>query len=351
MVKLMHKLLEAADNGKFCRVLLVDFSKAFDRIDHNILIRKMIEMEIPNWLTKWTAGFLTNRWQRVKYKNIVSEWKQVGSGVPQGTKFGPLGFIILINSMSADMKFVDDSTLYEIISNTNDSSLSDRGQELADWSKAHNMILNPTKTVEMRVNFKKGEHEWPSVIIDNITINQITSTKLLGFHINDHLNWNNHIDDMLRKANKRLHVVRLLLHAGINKNGIINFFNACIRSVLEYGTPVWNFGITSQQETNIESIQRRFLKMMDNISPYDHDYDYTALLQKYKLKSLTERRTEMCKALFLKIASDPDHPIAQLIPRRTHQRNLRSETNFVTPNCRTARFLNSFIPSSTLLFR
>jgi ribonuclease P/MRP protein subunit RPP40 len=158
MVKLVDDLLKAADNGLCSRILMLDFSKAFERIDHSILIRKLLAMEVPIWLCKWISGFLSERHQRVKYKGVCSSWKQIGTGVPQGTKFGPVGFIVLINDMVADLKFVDDSSLIEILRDPGQCTLVERVDALMTWASIHKMKLNPKKTTKIRICFKKLNH-------------------------------------------------------------------------------------------------------------------------------------------------------------------------------------------------
>jgi exonuclease III len=145
MIKLIDELLSAADKGKISRLLMIDFAKAFDRIDHTILINKLLSMGVPIWLCKWVAGFLSNRLQRVKYNGYYSDWKVIGSGVPQGTKFGPIGFIVLINNISADMIYVDDSSLVEVLNDPTESILNIRANDLATWATEHKMKLNAKK--------------------------------------------------------------------------------------------------------------------------------------------------------------------------------------------------------------
>ena len=112
-------------------------------------------MGVPIWLWNWVKGFLSNRRQRVKYRNNYSQWQTISSGIPQGTKFGPIGFNVLVNLMVADIKIVKDSTLLEKLRNSENSVMATRGQALSDWAKEHKMLLNAMKTVEMRISFKK----------------------------------------------------------------------------------------------------------------------------------------------------------------------------------------------------
>ena len=104
LVHLIHQWLAATESLRtVVRSCLIDFSKAFDRIDHNILLHKLQLLNVPPVLLNWCAHFLRDRQLRVKLGNSISTWKPVQAGVPQGTKIGPVFFLVMINDLSATL--------------------------------------------------------------------------------------------------------------------------------------------------------------------------------------------------------------------------------------------------------
>ena len=119
LVRLIHEWLQAAETPKVViRSCLIGFSKAFDRIDHNILIHKLCLLNVPPILLNWCASLLQDRSQRVKLGHVRCWRKSINAGVPQGTKLGLLFFPIMINDLSTFLpiyKYIDDCTIFEVV--------------------------------------------------------------------------------------------------------------------------------------------------------------------------------------------------------------------------------------------
>ena len=100
LVDILHHWHLALDKFSSIRVVFIDFAKAFDHIDHSVVVRKMLDLGISSVIVRWLCSFLSHRQQRVKLSYFVSEWLTLRGGMPQGSFLGPLVFLILINDLT-----------------------------------------------------------------------------------------------------------------------------------------------------------------------------------------------------------------------------------------------------------
>ena len=191
LVDLYHHWLEALDSRQrqYIRVLFLDYAKAFDHIDHNILLNKLASYGIPDFLLQWIRGFLTVRQQRVRMgQDLFSDWLHIHGGVPQGTRLGPILFVIMINDLKTicpTYKYVDDTTIYEVCKPNTTSNLQEAVDTALIWSTENNMKLNPKKTHEMVIDFGKARAQPRPLQIAGSNIETVSQSKLLGIIISN----------------------------------------------------------------------------------------------------------------------------------------------------------------------
>ena len=336
LIKLIHQVLQGLEGKQtYARILLVDFSKAFDHIDHRILLEKLKANGMPPLLTAWQQNFLTGRTQRVKLGKTTSQWLGITGGVPQGTLSGPEDFLNMLDDLKTsvdDVKYMDDATLVEICSDGEESQLQSAASEIEQWASSNNMKLNSKKTKELLIHFGNNPPKVPPIIVNEEPIERVSSTKLLGCIINDKLSWENHISDTVNKASQRLHLLRELKRAGLCPAQLCTAYVSLVRSKAEYACQVWSTSLTEEQSDQLEAIQRRALKIISPTLPY------ADALKQHHLQPLKQRREELCYRLF-KQMQDPSHKLNKLLPKPTvHRHNLRHVKDYPLPLVRTQRF-------------
>ena len=295
LVDLLHHWHQALDRNQTIRAVFIDYAKAFDHVDHSIVIRKLIKLGVPNILVKWICSFLQDRYQRVKLSNIFSNWLSLNGGMPQGSWLGPLTFIVLIDDLSTGClmhKFVDDTTLSEIIGKDAVSQMETFFGDVLDWSALNLMNINITKTKEMIVGANANPP--PQLVYSNETIERVLCYKLLGVLIDSNLKWDNHVDSMCSKASARLHFLVQLKRNGATVKDMLHFYETVIRSVLEYACPAWHSSLTVDQSSRIEAIQRRSFKVI-----YGSSSHYENVCHDNSHALLSSRREFLCERFFL----------------------------------------------------
>ena len=151
----------------------------------------------------------------VKLRTCKSNWEEIEAGVPQGTKVGPLFFLIVVNDLSSELplnKYIDDCSVSEVvrISELDASKLQQEIDNVTQWSGANNMKLNVKKTKDFTVSFLHNQPSVEPLIVDNQTLEVVNTTILLGVYLTSDLKWTTHIRHICSKASKCLYALRIL---------------------------------------------------------------------------------------------------------------------------------------------
>ena len=337
-------------NGAIARAVLFDFKKAFDLIDHHILCEKLLYYDLPPWVIHWIKSFLTNRQQRVKLsQDCFSEWGPIPAGVPQGTKLGPWLFAIMINDIKVNggamlWKYVDDTTISEIIPRGQLGGIQAVVDDLSSQSQRERFKLNEAKCKELRISFAKNSQDnLDPIVVNNKNLEVIPTAKLLGLTISSNLKWNAHVSEIVSKAASRLFLLRQFKRACSEPNELLCFYRTCIRPVAEYACQAYHNSLPAYLSDDLERIQRRALRI---IYPF---CSYREALTLSGLTSLKSRRESLTTRLFKEILEDPNHNLHGLLPPMNETiRSLRQKRTFSIPRCKTKRYQSSFIIANAL---
>ena len=182
LVDITHHRHSAVDKDQLVRIVSVDFAKAFDHVDYNILVSSMRSLGLSDIIIRWMCAYLQGRHQRVKIGDVLSDWLPVIARMPQGSYLGPLTFIMLINGLeAADVthKYVDDTTLTEFLNQASTSRMQLHVDELTGQATNVGMIINVKKTREMLTG-RELKISMPPVVLNSQPIQRLDTFKLLG---------------------------------------------------------------------------------------------------------------------------------------------------------------------------
>ena len=192
------------------RILVVDFSSAFNTIQPHILANKLVSyFGLDNHLVLWSIGFLTNRLQRVFVNGCFAELSLTCTGSPQGCVLSPLLYILYTDDCRSNhlnrflVKFADDSALLSLLQGS-EQYHGPALTEFVDWCDNSYLDLNVTKTKEMIVDFRRQEHSPGKTIIHNNEVEIVSKYKYLGTIFDDKLKWDDNTEEIVKKGQQRL---------------------------------------------------------------------------------------------------------------------------------------------------
>lgn len=326
-------------------VIYTDFSKAFDRIDHCILLNKLENFGFSADLLLFFKSYLSDRKQFVIYNGFKSSIFTASSGVPQGSNLGPLLFLLFVNDLCSEIDcqkllFADDLKIFQSISSVDDCIvLQSELDKVQNWCNFNNLNLNAAKCKIVTYTKKQSRYEH-NYNIDGTVLDRQNSIKDLGIIFDSQLSFTQHINNKSSEATKMLGFIIRNCKTFTNILALKVLYFSYVRSKLEYGSIVWN-PYYSVHKLTIEKVQRKFLKFLsyktDGIYP-ERGFDHAILLDIFKFDSLEMRRccsslTFLYKLLHNKI----DCPIivSQIpfnVPRPHSRQNLTFYCNLARTN-------------------
>lgn len=290
-------------------VIYTDFSKAFDRIDHSILLNKLAVLNIDLISLKWIASYLFNRKQYVRVANFCSDIFNVTSGVPQGSHIGPVLFNLFINDVvncfnfANCLMYADDLKIYATIKSISDcDKFQDDVDRFGDWSHDNKLLLNVKKCKLMTFCRNKTKIEVPYVLYDEV-LERVCHIRDLGVIFSHDLSFSRHIDQIVCKANSMLGMIKRNAKDFHDPLTLKTLYMSYVRSNLEYASVIWSpyYEVHSKR---IESVQKQFLlyslrrfpSSSSNINNFILE-PYVNRLLLFNMRTLSQRR-EIAYAVF-----------------------------------------------------
>jgi hypothetical protein len=304
LMDIQDKISKAMDNNEFSIGIFLDLAKAFDTVDHKILLNKLEHYGVRDTAFKWFKSYLTNRSQQVLCNGSLSTLNLILYGVPQRSILGPLLFLIYINDLPNSstllryILFADDSNAF-LSHSSYEQLISVANRELAgasDWFRANKLTLNLTKTnyIIFRSNKKLIPSSESRLKIEDIIIPQVDSTKFLGVFVDQHLKWNVHTYEISKKIMKNIGIIRRISHL-LPPNILRNLYSALIQPYLSYCNFIWSSTYPTHL-TTLKLLQKKALRIITK-SPYKSHTK--PLFQGLKILNIDQIRfVQTCEVMF-----------------------------------------------------
>ncbi len=338
----------ALDNRNCVHATFLDAAKAFDRVDHAVLLDRLANIGICGTTLKWFHSYLSGRRIRTRVMGSVSNALPVTSGVPQGSGLGPLLFIIYYKDIPAVISatsalFADDTLVYSCdCQGQRKDPCCNIGQDMSNlsrWADTSGVIFNAAKSVELCVGSKTSTNP---ILLDGAPIPRRSSTTHLGVLLTNNMRWADHVDSLLQRvAGPAFLCKRLVYRHHLPRKAIRQFYLAYVRPRLEYCSAVWG----GAPHAVLYKLERAQLDVARALC--ERRLSGCALLQEVCLPTLAWRRREHRLVLFWKLFNNQGPPKLQAcMPKAVSDRaacSLRAPHSMQFPVTRTVRHLSSFL--------
>lgn len=270
-IDLIEKIISNMDNGRTPLCIFIDMSKAFDTLNHNILINKLKHYGINNIALNLISSYLTNRRQYVDFNGIESNYELLTTGVPQGSVLGPLLFLIYINDIVKASKFFDYTLFADDTSLSTTLKIQENNPEhvinrelgcISEWLKANKLSLNVGKTKYMVFHQRNKPIIYPKITLEDTEIECVESFNFLGITIDKQLTWKDHLNKIATKISRINGILNKLKHY-LPEFIKVTIYNTLILPHLMYGVLLWG-----HKWKKIEIIQKKSIRII-TLSKYN----------------------------------------------------------------------------------
>ena len=350
VMSLTSKILKSIEEKKIFGCIYIDLSKAFDTLNHKMILNKLERLGIRGAVNNLLNSYLLNRSMKVKCntdsgKNISRVCK-LSTGVPQGSILGPLLFSCATVDINLNLyycnciAYADDTTLYSSEKKVNLvlASLEHDMSILVSWFKQNHLKMNPEKTqFQIFGNFNKKYN--PKLIIDDCTIYPSHSVKLLGIHIDTKLSWDTHINMLKNRLRSSLFMFKSCKNY-LDLKCRLMFYYSHFYSYIQYGISIWGSMLKKSDLKQLSIAQRKFIRCIVNAKYNAHTDPIYKELKLLKIESII--KLEQVK-LFYKInnRSCPSEILKEF--KFNYGKSTRNKSNPNPPKHSTSRYNNSFL--------
>jgi len=295
LLSIQDKISEAIENNEYSLGVFFDLAKAFDTVNHNILLKKLNNYGIRGVQLEWFASYLANRSQMVYCNGAYSIMRTVRFGVPQGSNLGPILFLIFINDLPSASQlmyfvlFADDTNVFY-----SNSSLTSLYQivnteliKIANWFQANKLSLNLDKTnyILFRSHRKNCSTSSNTLCINGCPINQVTSSKFLGVILDQHLTWKEHLKAISYKIAKNVGILKRASYL-LPSHVRLTLYYTLVYPYLTYCNLVW----ASTYKSNLQRLSILLKRAIRYVAGVPYGSHTSQLFLEFKLLKIEQIR-------------------------------------------------------------
>ena len=344
-ITLIDRIMKLLDTGDVVLGVFLDFSKAFDTVNHDILLRKLYKYGVRGIPHQWFTSYLENRKQYVSFNDVSSSYLSINCGVPQGSILGPILFLLYINDIVNvsdslfTILFADDSSIFVHGKNPEElvKLINNELQNLVVWLNANKLSLNVDKTNYMFFSLSNQKLCYSSnVMINGVTVTKVSHIQFLGIIIDSHLKWKNHVQYIRSKISKGLGILckaRKLLQ----RSTLITLYYSFIYPYLTYCIEIWG-SANSTVLSSLFKVQKRAIRVI-TVSPFNtHTH---SLFQDLKILTLDKIYTYFLGLFMYKVNNNLVPPIFKSFVSHNseiHYHNTRQSQLLHVPLCNSTAF-------------
>ncbi len=307
LLSIIEGIREELNDKKFVCGVFIDLEKAFDTVNHQILLKKLVHYGVRGIANNWFSSYLHKRSQRVKLGDNSSGFLDINCGVPQGSILGPLLFLIYINDMR---RAVNHSTIHHFADDTNllcsekdplilRTKMNNDLRLIFEWLCANRLSLNVSKTEFIIFKPpKKKLNDRITLKLNGITIHESPKIKYLGIIMDDRLTWKHHVFELSKKLNKSTGVIYKMRRL-CPQRVLLSIYYSLMHSHLNYGLCVWGNAI-EEYLNKIRLTQKKIIRILNNA---DYDAHTDPLFANLKVLKLND----MYKLQIASLMWDHDH--------------------------------------------